>query len=256
MYNFNEPYPVILTKAEKTEDIMNYYISLTLEGYPKEIFKIISFEDIKPDKYFISTYGRIFTIYGQEIFPFEYASNENNIIYYRIELACSGRCKQRKFFIHRLVANAFINKTDEDILMNRNMVNHKYNMDGRCNYVWNLEWSNNSENIIHAINNQDTYINTDYGEPLRGIDNPYIQFGETNSNSRLTAQQVHLICKALFIGDKSVKEAAIFAGLEGNKKDIILIYSIKNGYVWNDISINYGVIPKKQKHNKTNKYRY
>jgi hypothetical protein len=53
---------------------------------------------------------------------------------------------KRKFYIHRLVANAFI-----DNPMNKKVVNHldgdKFN-----NIVLNLEWCTHRENNIHALN--------------------------------------------------------------------------------------------------------
>ncbi len=64
-----------------------------------------------------------------------------------------------------------------------------------------------------------------------------------------------MICKALFIGNYTPEDAAKYAGLPGDKRDIYLVYSIKNGYVWNIVSEKYGVIPKKQKRYPKKRYR-
>lgn len=65
--------------------------------------------------------------------------------YYKVELSKNG--KQKRYFIHRLVAINFI-----DNPYNKEQVNHK---DG-CktnNCVDNLEWCTNLENQRHAIKN-------------------------------------------------------------------------------------------------------
>lgn len=55
----------------------------------------------------------------------------------------------RKFFVHRLVAIAFLENPD-----GKETVNHK-NKDRACNTVENLEWMTMDENYVH----RDTYTN-------------------------------------------------------------------------------------------------
>jgi ribosomal protein L24E len=55
---------------------------------------------------------------------------------------CKNRLKQN-FYIHRLVAQAFIENCDE-----KDFVNHK-DLDKTNNNPSNLEWVTHSENIIH-----------------------------------------------------------------------------------------------------------
>lgn len=227
-------------------------LGLHFNGFPKEEFAFIEIEDVVRNKYFITTYGRILTTSGRELFPEPYTSNENtNLQYYRIELSCTSYYKRRKFLVHRLVAEAFIPKTQDDIINNRNIVNHKYNRDGRCNYAWNLEWTTYSENTIHALN---TNI-CDYKTGLYDI-SPievrrclinYNQDGDSNPKSRISEFQANLICFAYFKLGYSVTDSAIYAWLEGNQKDKLLVYSIINGYAWQSVSINYGVEPKSRK---------
>jgi hypothetical protein len=64
--------------------------------------------------------------------------------YFRIGLTKNS--KQVKFYIHRLVAIAFIPNPK-----NKPQVNHK-DGDKTNNNDWNLEWSTISENSIHAFN--------------------------------------------------------------------------------------------------------
>lgn len=239
--------PPFLTEAEAAAKL-----SLQIPGYPVEEFKYIYFEDIIQLKYFITSYGRIFTSYGRELFPEEYIPPKQNKTYLRIELSCSSYIKRRKFFIHRLVANAFIPKTVDDIAMNRNLVNHKFNTDGRCNYAWNLEWVNDSENALHGM-----YFNEEYDESLfdqqlilsrRDLIN-YNQNGELNPKSRISEFQVHLICQAYTELGYSIEECAIYAWMEANPKDLLIIRSIIGGYSWTHISSQYGIKPGNKRSN-------
>lgn len=56
--------------------------------------------------------------------------------------------KKKTYLVHRLVAIHFIPKTEDDILNNRDKVNHK-NGNKLDNTVENLEWVTDSENIKH-----------------------------------------------------------------------------------------------------------
>ena len=69
----------------------------------------------------------------------------NKIGYINVQLCKNGIVKP--FYVHRLVAIAFLNKDN-----NKNEVNH-INMVKTDNRVENLEWCTKSENIIHSVNN-------------------------------------------------------------------------------------------------------
>ena len=239
--------PPILTELEAKNKL-----SIVINGYPSEEFKYISYEDIERNRYFITSYGRIFTNYGRELFPEDFNINDMHITYLCIELNCTGRLKRRKFFVHRLVAAMFIPKTEEDLLYGRDIVNHKYNTNGKCNYVWNLEWSNISENTIHGIHYNSSNIDMSLYDPSYIISRKhnyidYDQSGDKNPKSRISEFQARLICIARTQYNYSSKDCAIYAGLEGNDKDIILVNSILNGYSWKHISSEYGIIPKSNK---------
>ena len=66
----------------------------------------------------------------------------NNCGYYRVELSRSG--KQKKYFVHRLVASAYIENSD-----NLPQVNH-LNGDKLDNKISNLEWCTASHNHKHS----------------------------------------------------------------------------------------------------------
>jgi hypothetical protein len=90
--------------------------------------------------YEISDDGCVYNKCGTVIKPF--ISKQG---YYRVSLYNNGR--YHKFQLHRLVAEHFIPNPH-----NLPQVNHK---DGNKlnNNVYNLEWCTQSDNIIHAINN-------------------------------------------------------------------------------------------------------
>lgn len=95
----------------------------------------------KCDKYLISTSGRIKSLYTNRILKLVLGSNG----YYQVCLRINKKSHNRS--VHRLIAEMFIPN-----LENKRTVNHK---DGNKlnNNVNNLEWNTDSENTIHAINN-------------------------------------------------------------------------------------------------------
>lgn len=81
--------------------------------------------------------------------------------YYRVQLCRKGIYKL--FFVHRLVANAYIQNIE-----NKPQVNH---IDGNKlnNCVENLEWSTNSENQKHAIKLGLKHHAEDSGIPKKAV---------------------------------------------------------------------------------------
>lgn len=110
------------------------------------------------DGYFeVSNYGRIRSlpreiqksdgtlqrVQGQELRPFIRDSSKiSTVKHYRIALRLNG--VQKKYFVHRLVAAAFIRPPKEG-----EIVNHIDN-NGLNNYYKNLEWCTHKENVAHC----------------------------------------------------------------------------------------------------------
>lgn len=221
---------------------MNKMFSLKYDGMPREEFKFVEYENIAKNKYYISSYGRIFNTKGFQLMPFQ--SKPSNTWYYRIALQCENiingkiyKC-ERKFDIHRLVATAFIPKTEEDILLNRDVVNHKYNMDGRCNFVWNLEWTTTSENTIHSINNSDLQLirNT---EKISGYEYLSEQLGESNGRAKYTNNQIDLFCESYYYYGLNIYESMNRAGIECTESNIKSMNVLLQGRTWRSISLDY-----------------
>lgn len=210
-----------------------------------EMFKIIDdyiAPGVKPLMYAVSSFGRIFNIRtGREL-----SQMVDHKKYYRsISLQINVQYNAHKTYsVHRLVALAYIPKTEEDIRLGRNMVNHKDLYPGN-NYYKNLEWVTNQENMIHAYKNgvKDIYKvhikhENGWSDPMRG---------ETNGMARLTNDQVHEICRLLEEDKLSRKEIAQAVGLEGDVIDRALISGIATGKRQKEISSQYNIPCKRKK---------
>lgn len=118
-----------------------------MKFYNEDDIKWITGFGIKSYYYKITSDGFIFVPSKRNLVLKPFISNSG---YARVNLAMNNK-PQKKFSIHRLVALTFIPKPD-----NMDIVNHK---DGNKlnNSVDNLEWSNESLNMIHAYDNQLAY---------------------------------------------------------------------------------------------------
>ena len=112
----------------------------TLDDLDDEIWKpIAGYEEF----YHVSNYGRIKSFKRKKPIILTPALNQNG--YLRVHLSLDG--KKKNFFVHILVATAFIPNPD-----NKPEVNHRIGWKLNC-YVGNLEWSTREENQQHAVDN-------------------------------------------------------------------------------------------------------
>lgn len=209
--------------------------------YDKEMFYLIDFYGIKQNKYYISSYGRIFTTTregGEMCLP--------KADYYRVILRMEDGGR-KSFSIHRLVAMAFIPKEWEDIELGRNIVNHK-NLITTDNYYKNLEWVTEAENTQHAFDNNahgmikivDIPKDSEWGKT---------KVGDRASMTRVSDEQIHLACQAHLKG-LSHGECCIATGLENNEANRNLLATVFGGYKRKHIAEQYG-ITKETKRTKT-----
>lgn len=141
-------------------------------------------------------------------------------------ITIDGKCK--RLLVHRLVAENFISNP-----YNKPEVNHKSGKK-KNNKVSNLEWCTHHENMIHASR--------------KGF-MPH-NLGEKNGKSKITKKQAKKICKLLQKNKLSLDEIAELVGTTRG-----IVYSIKYGYTWSDVSKKYNVKkhniqPKRKKYNK------
>lgn len=168
--------------------------------------------DIKRDKYMIDEYGNIY-IGDKKMKHFR-----NHDGYLRIELDTgNGR---RKFFIHILVAHAFV--VNENPTVNT-IVEHLDNNKSNPYYL-NLEWVTPEVNVQRAF--EDGLIK--------------LPTCEDRYNSILTNDQVHDICRRLESGETSnmILESM---GIEVNHNSLNLISKIRKGVNYASISSQYNI---------------
>lgn len=133
----------------------------------------------KERRYLVSTHGRVYDLKRKKLLNIVDGGglSSNGFRYKCVSITICG--KSYTYFVHRLVALAFI-PIDKD----RPLVNHK---DGcpEHNNVWNLEWVNNQENIIHAHRT--------------GL----AKIGEGRSNALWTDDEIRFICSLIEDGHKA-----------------------------------------------------
>lgn len=207
-----------------------YYNNYQPPIRPLEEFYVIDFWDIKPNMYIISSYGRIFSLFTmREMRPT--ISNDG----YKMSPLRTIHNTTKHIGVHRLVAKAFILKTEEDILLNRDCVNHK-DLNKLNNCVWNLEWMTLEENIVHGYENNAKQKICE--QPIRIKTGP--SYGDKSGMSRITDEQVHIICQCLekrFNYKMCCKEA----GLEFNDANLSIISNIAAGRRRTNISSQYDI---------------
>lgn len=115
----------------------------TTTRFPKRWAKPININGFK-NKYLITRSGRILnTVTGNEIKSWRDMSAA--VEYSRVTLL-KNNGKNKKYYLHRLVAEIFIEKPKRKKKL---QVNHK-DMNTRNNKTSNLEWVTPSENVAHA----------------------------------------------------------------------------------------------------------
>ena len=192
-----------------------------------EEWKDINFFSIKPNQYLISNFGRIFS-YAKNGLLSPAISNG----YPTVQLSTIDG-KRKTFYVHRLVAMAFVSNPDPDILIE---VNHK-NFCRDDNFFENLEWVTKEDNINHELSN----INTaKIKKPSGYWGDGYSTYGENNGMAKLTENEVRIMLSSLENGS-SRKEAIMAAGLEPTKNMLYNLSHIVRGHRWKYLREEYNI---------------
>lgn len=146
--------------------------------------------------------------------------------YHRVGLMYNGKVKQ--FFIHRLVAEAFIPNPE-----NKNTVNHKSKNRGD-NRVENLEWATSLEQNIHKNITNKKYMEHRNGKPFLRIDKESGKIIEEYSSIMLAC--VWILQNIMKIDvekyDIQKKAKALTASLSEKIKRNPSSFCFDSGFIW------------------------
>lgn len=228
-----EENPFGFLEGVTNETLDNYYFSESVV----ERFKVVDnnvLDGVKENMYAVSSRGRVYNIRtGKEL---SQITDKNYYKYVGMQKSDNSRVVPS---VHRLVAKAFIDKTEEDISMERDTVNHK-DLCPANNDKRNLEWTTNEENIIHATKNNARGINKVIQPKHNHWSDGRVTKGDNNGMNRISDEQIHTLCKSLESGN-SRKQACIDAGLKADQNDLFVVSHILQGQRRQDISSQYNL---------------
>lgn len=193
-----------------------------------EEWKYIDFDSIKSNTYKISNFGRVFSLVTNN-----YLSPAISNGYYTVQLAMDDGSR-KTFYVHRLVAKAFIENTNPDILTD---INHK-NLHRDDDFCGNLEWVTKQENNYHQSINRGHNIKIKTGNKTWGDGSS--TYGENNGMAKWKEKDVRIMLSALENG-ATYKEALISANLDPTKNAIANLSHIAKGRRWKHISKEYNI---------------
>lgn len=193
-----------------------------------EEWKYIDFFDIKPNAYKISNFGRVFSKAKNGILAPAISNG-----YLTVQLVTKSGYR-KSYYIHRLVAMAFIQNPNPEILTD---VNHK-NLHRDDPFVENLEWVTKQENNYHESINKGHGILQKSGTGKWGSGEE--TFGENNGMAKLKESEVRIMLSALENG-ASYKEAIIKAGLEPTINLLYNLSHIARGHRWKYLQKEYNI---------------
>ena len=176
--------------------------------------KYIDFFNIKPNKYIIDNYGNIYNYKYKKMKP--YIDKDG---YQRIELVTNNGPK--KFYVHRLVAYAFVEGYSEKLV-----VNHK-NSIRLDNYYENLEWVSIKENNKH------------------GFIHGFVDYTATSETRRLNKvyeiKDVELYCDYISKGfsNKEILDICKYTDKKQRRRLQLLLNDLRNKKSWVWVSNKY-----------------
>lgn len=155
----------------------NIYIEKPIKNYPDEEFKTM---DTENTTYLISNYGDIYSCNSSKIIKLKPLIDTDGYLSFNL--------KPKSIRIHRAVGLYFLLPIDE-----KTLINHK---DGNRwnNYYKNLEYVNNEENSLHAMN------------ILKTINYQKKSLLQLNENKEIVNEFESITNGSIFIGGKNSKQ--------------------------------------------------
>lgn len=207
---------------KKINDEQNKILG-SIERLPLEIFFPIT-DDVVPGirkGYYISNYSRVYSDISKKILKMKIGRSG----YYSFTVACyDNAIKQKSVLLHRVLMMVFNPLNDYTNMVVNHIDGNKLN-----SFLYNLEWTNNKGNMIHAVKH--------------GLMHP--AHGENHVCATITASQAKQICEYLESRMLSYKEIAERVGTT-----VSVVEGIKQGRSWKDISSNYDINFKKERTSK------
>lgn len=193
-----------------------------------EEWKPINFFEIKHGAYFISSFGRVYSCLK---FGFLSPALSNGYLTVQLNLENGSR---RTFYIHRLVAMAFVENENPDNMIE---VNHKNLKRSDCFYQ-NLEWTTKADNIRHEVSNKNHGVHQDFANKTWGGKT----YGESNGMNKWKESQVRTMLSVLENGG-SREEALSAANIEIEPNSRMNLSHIIRGHRWRHVREQYILPP-------------
>lgn len=183
------------------------------DNYLQEKWKNIEFGDAisEKEKYQISSYGRVKNFKADTIFGT--MVRLHSVRGYQRLPVLQANGKKTARYIHKLVAETFLEKTDD---AQQFVIHLDYDKDN--NNTWNLEWATKKKKEKHQ------YLNPKYQTPASKV-----------HNSKLNEGRVKMIKRKLFDPNRKTR-LKIIARQFGISE--MQLYRIKTGENWGYVSID------------------
>lgn len=193
-----------------------------------EEWKDINFFGIRSNSYLISNFGRVFSYLKNGIIS---PAISNGYLTIQLMMESGDR---KTFYIHRLVAMAFIENPNPDILVE---VNHKNLKRNDC-FSENLEWVTKRENIIHELDHKNHGIKQE--QASKKWSDGSSTYGENNGMAKLTEKEVRTMLSVIENGG-SYSDALNSINMLINDKTRANLSHIARGHRWKYLQREYNI---------------
>lgn len=201
---------------------------LLIDPLIPEIWKLIDFFNIKENSYMISNMGRVYSFLKHG-----YLSPALSNGYYTQPLQLNDGSR-KTFYIHRLVAKAFVYNPNPNYFLE---VNHK-NLDRSDVFFLNLEWTTKLENIRHELEHSGHGVIQK--QATKTWSNGISTYGQNNGMAKYTENQIRVLLSAIENGN-SLEEALSLIGLDNNSKNRGYFGQILRGHKWRKVREEYNI---------------